>query len=203
MKLNMKWIYLTNEFYTCIDDEDFEEVSKYIWVFHGKGYAYRRSRTFGTIFLHNLLMSYDKNENKEVDHINRAQWDNRKSNLRIVERWQNNMNRGIPDNPPFPTDEEKIEAKKQRESVRVIVVKQALLQKVKNTPPRKKIGPYYYGKIIDDLGNIYESASLAAKAVGALRTCGRGNGTSITACCKGRRKSCYGRKWSYYKDQFS
>ena len=195
----MKWIYLREEFYACIDDEDFEEISKYVWVYYHGGYAYRRSKTYGTIFLHNLLMG-GKQDGLEVDHINRAPWDNRKQNLRLVERWKNCRNRGIPDNPPFPTLEEKIESKKQREITRITVVKEALLQRVKKSPPRGKLGPYYFGKVIDDLGNIYESASVAAKAMGFSRNSGKSSGSGITGCCKGRKKSCYGRKWSYYKD---
>ena len=74
-----------------VDDEDFEYLSQFNWHFNG-GYAVR---TVGSkcykIYLHNQLMKPPKGF--EVDHINLDKLDNRRMNLRIVTKAQNQQNR--------------------------------------------------------------------------------------------------------------
>lgn len=73
------------------DAEDFELVKQYCWSSHTEGYLDAKERKTGrSIRLHRLIMGVDKGF--DVDHINHDTSDNRKCNLRIVTRSQNNMN---------------------------------------------------------------------------------------------------------------
>lgn len=87
------WTSNTNkEFY--FDLEDYDRIKDYCWSENnsGKGYIYT-SFEGKCILLHNLILT--KNE---IDHINHNPKDNRKNNLRIVTRSQNQMNVGIKKN---------------------------------------------------------------------------------------------------------
>lgn len=76
------------KFYIDLDDLEFAE--KYTW--HANDNGYIMSRINGTLVrLHRVIMSCP--DDMEVDHKNHNTYDNRKSNLRIVTRSQNNMNR--------------------------------------------------------------------------------------------------------------
>jgi hypothetical protein len=82
------------KYIALIDEEDFDMVSKYTWWIKQNNYIYtqtsgRKNRT--SIYLHRLIMNTEKGF--EVDHINHNPLDNRKSNLRICTRSQNNMNK--------------------------------------------------------------------------------------------------------------
>lgn len=73
-----------------IDKEDIDLCNIYTWSENDQGYII--SRINGTIVrLHRMLLKCDKN--KVVDHINHNTYDNRKCNLRVVSRSQNNMNK--------------------------------------------------------------------------------------------------------------
>lgn len=76
-----------NIFY--IDYEDFEKVSEQQWWID-KGYAKR-----GNQLMHRFVLGLGKADRYkiEVDHINRNRLDNRKSNLRIITRTENTMNK--------------------------------------------------------------------------------------------------------------
>jgi len=74
-----------------IDLDDVEKCSKYGWALSSKnGYVKNRSSQIGK--LHRFILNYYGK--KEVDHINRDKLDNRKSNLRIVDRIVNRANNG-------------------------------------------------------------------------------------------------------------
>lgn len=85
------------EFY--FDKEDYERVSQHTWSNNGKGYimtgVYNKDsgRVIG-LRLHRLIMnvSYSKTF---VDHINHNPLDNRKSNLRVCSRAENNRNQSV------------------------------------------------------------------------------------------------------------
>ncbi len=98
----MKEIKLTNsERVALVDDEDFEEISKYKWHFHGgrarttrhdpKKYkeTARRSRIVGT-YMHRMLLKAGPTD--EIDHVDRNPLNNKKSNLRFCTRSQNIQN---------------------------------------------------------------------------------------------------------------
>lgn len=75
-----------------IDYEDFSRVEPYYWSLTKYGYVTSLS---SNIRLHNIIMGITKHDfNREVDHINRDKLDNRKSNLRLVNRQINNLNTG-------------------------------------------------------------------------------------------------------------
>jgi hypothetical protein len=87
----VKEIPLTKGKTAIVDDEDYEELSKYNWRYHN-GYAARTtSRLSGkrtTVLMHRQILG----DCGEIDHINGNKSDNRRSNLRIVTRIQNCAN---------------------------------------------------------------------------------------------------------------
>jgi hypothetical protein len=93
----MKEIQLTQGQVALVDDEDFEELTKYNWHARADGntmYAARGLRRNGrwtSITMHQTLCP----DLERVDHINGNGLDNRKENLRPATRTQNNMNRAL------------------------------------------------------------------------------------------------------------
>lgn len=92
--------YTTNtgrEFY--FDKEDYEIIKNYHWLEVRRGeknYGYIYAKVWDhnkahTMFLHRLVLEangFDINS-KDVDHVNHKTYDNRKSNLRICEHYEN------------------------------------------------------------------------------------------------------------------
>lgn len=82
-----------------IDECDVELFKKYIWHIHGgKNTDYLRGyiplkRKDGLKYFHRLVL--DTPRDREVDHINGNGLDNRRNNLRICTRSQNNANRKV------------------------------------------------------------------------------------------------------------
>ena len=82
-----------------IDEEDYDEVSKYSWHVTAKNYistSYNHDDKHKTLYLHNLIMKRDaflgKGQVESVDHINRNGFDNRKENLRLISQSEQNIN---------------------------------------------------------------------------------------------------------------
>jgi len=91
----MKYIKLTQNKQAVVDDGDHEELSRYSW-YYKQGYAVRNSEYSNdgkrtTIRMHREIMSTPTGF--ETDHINHDKLDNRRKNLRIVDRSQNMWNR--------------------------------------------------------------------------------------------------------------
>lgn len=88
-------ILLTQNKYAVVDDDDYVNLSQYHWYFGGDGYAVRtRQKNEGKrsiIKMHRWILSAPKGF--DVDHINGNRLDNRKCNLRVCNRSQNNANR--------------------------------------------------------------------------------------------------------------
>lgn len=86
---NFKTITLTNKDHkqVIVDKELFDELSKHKW--HENPYGYAFSSKLG--FMHRYILNCT-DKNLIVDHINHNILDNRKCNLRIVTRQQNNWN---------------------------------------------------------------------------------------------------------------
>lgn len=76
-----------NESIALIDIEDIPKISKYKW--HKRDNLYVNSHKVGR--LHRYLLKAPAN--LDVDHINGNRLDNRKCNLRLCTRSQNNMNK--------------------------------------------------------------------------------------------------------------
>jgi len=93
----MKKIKLTKGKCAMVDDEDFEYLNQWKWNVSTSGYARRilyvkGLGAQGNVYMHRLI-----NETPVelfTDHINQNKLDNRKSNLRVVTKSQNGMNRG-------------------------------------------------------------------------------------------------------------
>ncbi len=94
-------IPLTQGRVALIDDEDFEEISKWDWHFHpqnrdkNKGYAARGRCSPGKqrkFFMHSAIMKSESSI--RVDHKNGNGLDNRKENLRFATSSQNACNAG-------------------------------------------------------------------------------------------------------------
>jgi hypothetical protein len=95
----MKKIRLTQDKFALVDDADYEKVSQYKW-FYKIGYAARQQhigmvegkQIQRTVFMHRLIL--DAPEGLEVDHKNMDGLDNRRKNIRLATRTQNQINRG-------------------------------------------------------------------------------------------------------------
>lgn len=84
-------VVLSNGFESVIDDADFELVAGIKWyaTTSDRRTAYAISR-FG--LLHRMILAVE--DGQCVDHINRDRLDNRRCNLRIATRQENQWNRG-------------------------------------------------------------------------------------------------------------
>ncbi len=94
-------IPLTKGFVAILDDDDYEAVARFKWYANevSKGMVYAaRNRRIGEegpprIYLHRVIAGAGHGE--EVDHIDRNTMNNQRSNLRIVSRQINILNRRI------------------------------------------------------------------------------------------------------------
>lgn len=93
----MKQIPLTKNKFAIIDDEDFENLSKYKWYAnkHGRSYYVIRNKPIGngkqkTEYIHNYILNCP--DGFEIDHKDGNGLNNQKSNLRISTHNQNIMN---------------------------------------------------------------------------------------------------------------
>lgn len=92
----MKLISLGKNRYAKVDDEDFEYLNQWTWGI-SNGYVARKEflgyvdghRKWKQIYMHRTVMS---EPDIDVDHKFGDKFDNRKSQLRVVTRSQNNMN---------------------------------------------------------------------------------------------------------------
>jgi hypothetical protein len=84
----MKYIPLTRHKRAIVDDDDYLELSKHKWSFVNAqtGYAMRMPHK-ECIYMHRVIMNCPPN--KIVDHINHNTLDNRKKNMRICTRKNN------------------------------------------------------------------------------------------------------------------
>ena len=98
MGLKMKEILLTQGKIALVDDDDYEELSKYKWLateHRGTFYAARGEGPRNNnkrIYMHRQILGLT-DPNIHGDHINHDKLDNQMSNLRIATRSQNQHNR--------------------------------------------------------------------------------------------------------------
>lgn len=142
---------------------------------------YARARLVGgeDIFLHRFLV--DAQPGWDVDHLNRCPWDNRRENLKIVQRWENNRNKGLPTEIILPSETEKKEAMEQRLS----------LKTPQGKVNRGAMGPRIKSRVSNSKGEVFQSCKAAAEAYGAP------GGANISQCALGNRQSAYGLKWFF------
>lgn len=92
----MKKIPLSNGIdFAKVDDEDYESLSRYTWHASPR-YVTNTRKVSGktrSVLMHRMVMGLSSGG--EIDHINGDRFDNRKENLRICSKSQNNMNRGL------------------------------------------------------------------------------------------------------------
>ncbi|MBB5509595.1 AP2 domain-containing protein [Paraburkholderia atlantica] len=84
-----------------VDDEDFEMLSKYRWHISSKGYATCSVKLpngrYGVQRMHRMILGLEYGDKRQGDHRDsKSKLDNRRGNLRISTRSQNQMNRGRP-----------------------------------------------------------------------------------------------------------
>lgn len=77
--------------FTLIDERDAYLFERHKWTPDASGYVHRKSASGGKLYLHRVIAGATDGE--VVDHINRDRRDNRRSNLRLVSRSDNNRNR--------------------------------------------------------------------------------------------------------------
>ena len=75
-------------------DDDFKYLDGFSFKLHNNGYVCFSSRKDGlnSKYLHRIIMNAP--DDKEVDHINGNKIDNRRENLRLCNRSENNRNKG-------------------------------------------------------------------------------------------------------------
>lgn len=99
--MTMAIIYTNRGVQILVDDEDFDDLSKFSWHISNRGYAarsIRRNGKNGSIRMHRYLLGLESGDERYGDHINGDQLDNRRFNLRIVTPAQNMMNTRKPRN---------------------------------------------------------------------------------------------------------
>lgn len=92
----MKVITLSSGHEVKVDDEDYQKLSAFKWsrTISGGGNIYaRRTVKGGTVPMHREILGLKTGEKVFVDHINGDGLDNRKENLRLCSRAENNKNR--------------------------------------------------------------------------------------------------------------
>lgn len=89
----MKKIPLFNDRgFAIVDNDDYDWLSEYRWTLSTIGYAVRADSDGGNVYMHREILGLSKGDGKIVDHINHDTLDNRKENLRICTKQQNQLN---------------------------------------------------------------------------------------------------------------
>ncbi len=92
------WINLGNSLFALVDSEDYESLNTFVWHVRSDGYAVRNktkaeSSIRGLIRMHRQVLNVDNTTH--VDHVNGNILDNRRSNLREANDFQNSGNQKI------------------------------------------------------------------------------------------------------------
>jgi len=86
-------IYTSDGKEIVIDDDDYLWLTKYSWRLDKDGYAIRSTKN-RNIHMARFILGLDIHNPGIADHIDGNRLNNSRSNLRIVTRQQNSMNRG-------------------------------------------------------------------------------------------------------------
>lgn len=91
----MKNVPVGSRHTALVDDCDYERVSMFSWYLmaakNGRFYAYRQRPSFA--LMHRFILWLNDRKQGDVDHKNHDGLDNRRDNLRICSRKQNQANR--------------------------------------------------------------------------------------------------------------
>lgn len=100
MLVVMQRIPLTQGKFALVDNADFEWLNQWKWYYIKNGYAVRSDYSMGhpgkQVKMHRQLMK--EPQGMEIDHKNTDRLDNRRSNLRVVTKNQNQQNANTPKN---------------------------------------------------------------------------------------------------------
>lgn len=92
----MKEIILSCGKVALVDDDDYERVSQFKWHYNKNGYAIRNMRiatnVYTAVYMHRFIRGLEKGDKRLVDHKNGNGLDNRKSNLRVCTKTENQQN---------------------------------------------------------------------------------------------------------------
>lgn len=93
MQTLSKEIKLSMGMVALVDNEDFDYLNKFRWCAHKRGRAFYAESTINgvRVIMHNVIMNPPKG--MLIDHIFHNGLDNRKSQLRLATKSQNNANR--------------------------------------------------------------------------------------------------------------
>ncbi len=98
----MRYIPLTQNKYTIVDNADYPELSKHIWYAHrsqGSFYAVRRSRRKDgketMVYMARQILGLEHGDKREGDHIHHNTLDNRRISLRVCTHAENMKNRKV------------------------------------------------------------------------------------------------------------
>ena len=92
-----RMIEISQNNFVLVDDDMYEELNQYKWFTHkGVNTCYaRRNENNTMVYMHRQILDLKRGDGKITDHINRNGLDNRRSNLRIVNKTVNNRNRKL------------------------------------------------------------------------------------------------------------
>jgi hypothetical protein len=95
--------YMNFEKFFYFDLDDYNFATTHYWSINGGGYAFAtfhdiENNTYKPIIFHRHVMQLDNTNFEIIDHKNRNRLDNRKENLRIANRTENSINKGIQSN---------------------------------------------------------------------------------------------------------
>lgn len=96
----MRYIPLTRNLYTIVDNIDYPELSKHSWYAHKSYksfYAARMSRQKDgkqiMIYMHRQILGLKPRDKREADHIYHNTLDNRRNSIKICTRQENLKNK--------------------------------------------------------------------------------------------------------------
>ena len=92
----MKEIELTKGMVAIVDDEDFEYLNQFSWYLSSHGYAVTNCASMKHTYMHRLINNTE--QGLLTDHIDMNKLDNRRCNLRTVDKRGNSINRLIQPN---------------------------------------------------------------------------------------------------------
>ena len=83
--------------YIIIDDDDYYLVKNHSWSLRPSSNTFYAKTCINgrTVLMHRLILGLKRGDGREIDHINRNALDNRRCNLRIVSKNEQNQNRSF------------------------------------------------------------------------------------------------------------